>query len=37
MDGESALAKLEKAGIEPARRAQELTTEQLKTLFEVGK
>lgn len=37
MDGESALAMLEKAGIEPARRAQELTTEQLKTLFEVGK
>ena len=37
MDGESALAKLEKAGIEPARRAQELTTEQLKALYEAGK
>ena len=37
MDGESALAMLERAGIEPARRAQELTTEQLKALYEAGK
>ena len=37
MDGEQAMTLLEKAGIEPSRRAQELTTEQLKAIYEAGK
>lgn len=37
MDGEQAMTLLEKAGIEPSRRAQELTTEQLKAIHEAGK